>query len=173
MSAQLPHSDDAPHGSTDQVAAQLVRLVRLTARAKSRMTKVGPDSVERAAYAILFHLIDRGPQRTSQLAEMLHSDISTISRQSSTLVDHGLVERLADPGDRRASLLAATSEGRRVFETNRERLNHWLEWVLDEWSDEDRLAVNVLLRRLNDRIETCDPLAAPPRPEHEHSTDEV
>ncbi|WP_197319667.1 MarR family winged helix-turn-helix transcriptional regulator [Saccharomonospora sp. NB11] len=165
MSAQLSHPDD-PDGSTDQVATQLVRLVRLTARAKSRVTKEGPDGVERAAYAILFHLVDRGPQRTSRLAESLHSDVSTISRQISSLVEHGLVERLADPADRRASLLAATPQGRRVFETNRERLNHWLEHVLDEWSEADRVTVNVLLRRLNDRIETCDPLAAPSTSEH-------
>ncbi len=155
-----PHDAD---GSTDQLATQLIRLVRLGARVKTRITKAGPEGLESAAYAILFHLVDKGPQRASRLADLLHSDISTISRQSSALVDHGLVERLADPADGRASLLAATQEGLRVFETNRRQRNEWLERVLEEWTDSDRLTLNTLLLRLNDRIETCDPLVDPAR----------
>lgn len=148
-----------PDGSADQLATQLIRLVRLFSRVKSRITKVGPEGLESAAYAILFHLIDKGPQRASHLAEVLHSDISTISRQSSALVDHGLVERQADPEDGRASLLAVTQEGLRIFEANRRARNDWLEQVLSAWTDADRIALNSLLSQLNNHIETCGPLA--------------
>src|SRR3954452_15668372 len=103
----------------DELGVQLVRFVRLMHKAKSHVGKQGSDGIERAAYAILFHLIHDGPQRTSKLAETLHAEISTISRQSSSLVQHGLVERQSDPEDGRACLLAPTTEGLRVFEENR------------------------------------------------------
>src|SRR4051794_35740785 len=40
--------------------------------------------------------------RVSALAEVLHSDVSTVSRQVSTLVDLGFVRRGPDPDDGRA-----------------------------------------------------------------------
>ncbi|HVW42751.1 MAG TPA: MarR family winged helix-turn-helix transcriptional regulator [Amycolatopsis sp.] len=143
----------------DELGVQLVRFVRLINKAKSLVAKQGPDGIERAAYAILFHLIHDGPQRTSRLAEMLHAEISTISRQSSTLVQHGLVERQADPEDGRACLLAPTPEGLRVFEENRKQRNHWLAAVLADWSERDRRMLSDLLDRMNTGIELSIPQA--------------
>ncbi|TVT61767.1 MarR family transcriptional regulator [Amycolatopsis rhizosphaerae] len=144
----------------DELGVQLVRFVRLINKAKSQVAKQGPDGIERAAYAILFHLIHDGPQRTSKLAEALHAEISTISRQSSALVQHGLVERQADPEDGRACLLAPTAEGLRVFEENRKKRNLWLAEVLAEWPEEDRQTLNELLDRLNSGIERHIPHVA-------------
>src|SRR3954470_3260193 len=141
----------------DQLGHELVRLVRLINKAKSQVSKQGPDGIERAAYAILFTLIHEGPQRTSRLAESLHSEISTISRQSSSLVQHGLVERQADPEDGRACLLAPTAEGLRVFEENRKQRNQWLAQVLAAWPTEDRRTLTLLFDRLNTAMETYAP----------------
>ena len=140
-----------------ELGAQLVRLVRLLHRAKGEVTRSGPDGIERAAYAILFHLVHDGPQRTSKLAEALHSEISTISRQSSSLVQHGLVERTVDPEDGRACLLAPTAEGHRVFEENRARRNRWLDELLGNWSRTDREALTELLDRFNHAVEQHAP----------------
>ncbi|MFC4005464.1 MarR family winged helix-turn-helix transcriptional regulator [Prauserella oleivorans] len=144
----------------DELGTQLVRFIRVMTRAKSQVAKAGPDGIERAAYAILFALVHDGPQRTSRLAEALHSDVSTISRQSSSLVQHGLVERTADPEDGRACLLAPTAEGLRVFEENRKRRTQWLATLLSEWPEEDRATLNHLLERLNTDIERFDPQLA-------------
>jgi DNA-binding MarR family transcriptional regulator len=137
----------------DELGNHLIRLIRLINRTKSQASKQGPDGIERAAYTILFCLVHEGPQRTSRLAEYLHSEISTISRQSSWLVQHGLVERQADPGDGRACLLAPTSEGLRVFEENRKKRNQWLADVLADWTEEDRQTLSALFHRLNSAIE--------------------
>lgn len=145
----------------DELAGQFVRFTRVVNRMKQQVANVGPNGIERAAYAILFRLLQEGPQRASRLAETLHSDISTISRQSSSLVQHGLVERQADPEDGRASLLAATAEGVRVFEENRRRRNEWLARVLADWPEADRRTLNVLFDRLNTAIEACAPPADP------------
>ncbi|MFI5607508.1 MarR family winged helix-turn-helix transcriptional regulator [Amycolatopsis sp. NPDC051903] len=141
----------------DQLGHELVRFVRLITKAKTQVAAQGPDGIERAAYAILFCLIHEGPQRTSKLAEFLHSEISTISRQSSALVQHGLVERQADPEDGRACLLAPTTEGLRVFEENRKQRNVWLADVLGDWTQEDRETLNELFGRLNTDIENNFP----------------
>ncbi|MFF0149340.1 MarR family transcriptional regulator [Amycolatopsis sulphurea] len=141
----------------DQLSNELVRFVRLITKAKAQVAKQGPDGIERAAYAILFCLIHEGPQRTSKLAEFLHSEISTISRQSSSLVQHGLVERQADPEDGRACLLAPTAEGLRVFDENRKQRNLWLADVLGDWAQEERETLRNLFERLNTGIENNFP----------------
>jgi DNA-binding MarR family transcriptional regulator len=151
----------------DDLGYQLVRFIRLINRAKSQVAKQGPDGIERAAYAILLCLIHEGPQRTSHLAEFLHSEISTISRQSSSLVQHGLVQRQADPEDGRACLLAPTAEGLRVFEENRKQRNQWLVEVLADWTDEDRQTLNALFSRLNSGIEANLPQLAEQMPASE------
>jgi DNA-binding MarR family transcriptional regulator len=148
----------------DDLGQQLVRFVRLINRAKSQVSAQGPDGIERAAYAILFCLIHEGPQRTSRLADSLHSEISTISRQSSSLVQHGLIERQADPDDGRACLLAPTAEGLRVFEENRKQRNLWLAEVLADWPEEDRHTLNTLFGRLNSGMEAHAPQLADSSP---------
>lgn len=137
----------------DQLSHEMIRFVRLLNRAKSQVSVSGPDGIERGAYAILFCLIHEGSQRTSKLAESLLTEISTISRQSSSLVQHGLVARQADPEDGRACLLAPTAEGVRVFEENRNRRNQWLAERLEDWSEEDRRTFQRLFARLNSAIE--------------------
>lgn len=151
-----PEPTDAELADADELGRQLVRFMRVVTRMKSHVTKQGPDGIERAAYAILFTLIHEGPQRTSRLAEVLHSDISTISRQSSSLVNHGLIERQADPEDGRACLLAPTDEGMRVFEENRRIRNLWLARLVADWPDEDRAKFNLLLDKINTEIEGID-----------------
>ena len=144
----------------DELGVQLVRFMRAVNRAKSQMARHGPDGLERLAYAALFCLVHDGPQRTGKLAELLHAEISTVSRESRSLVAHGLVERRADPIDGRACVLAATPEGERVFEENRKHRNRWLAAILADWPAEDRSAMTELLDRLNTGIEKTPPQMA-------------
>ncbi|KZM75286.1 MarR family transcriptional regulator [Nocardia terpenica] len=146
----------------DRLGAQLIRFMRAINRAKTQLAKHGPDGLEKLAYAVLFCLVHDGPQRTGKLAEQLHAEISTISRQSRTLVEHGLVERRADPIDGRACVLAATAEGERVFEENRRLRNLWMAEMLADWPDTDRSTLIALLDRLNSSIESTPPRQVEP-----------
>ena len=139
--------------SADLLGAQLVRLVRAIRKARHRVVEHGPEGLEQLAYATLFCLVNEGPQRTGKLAELLHAEISTISRQSRNLVRHGLVERTADPIDGRACVLRATAEGERVFAENRRQRNLWLAGLLADWPESDRAALTALLERLVSGIE--------------------
>ncbi|WP_063051391.1 MarR family winged helix-turn-helix transcriptional regulator [Nocardia arthritidis] len=143
--------------TADELGQQLVRFMRAVNRAKWLPARPGPDGLERLAYSVLFCLVHEGPQRAGRLAELLHTEASTISRQSRSLVAHGLVERRADPVDGRACVLAATAEGVRVFEENRALRNRWLADILADWPATDRDTLTALLDRLTAGIETTTP----------------
>jgi DNA-binding MarR family transcriptional regulator len=137
----------------DGLAGELVRLVRLMDRAHAHWHVQHPDAVERSAYLLLVHLVKDGPQRSSVLAESVHSDPSTVSRQVAQLVKLGLVERRPDPQDGRACLLAATAEGVRVFERNRAQRIELLAEMLGDWSTEEQETLRELLARFNTDFE--------------------
>jgi len=141
----MPSEEDI--AVADRVGTALIRLIRLIERKKAQHHADHPDAVERATYHLLVHLVSGGPRRAVVLAEEVHSDPSTISRQVAQLVKLGYVERTADPDDGRATLLAATDEGRRVFEENRRRRNEHVAGVLAGWPQPDREALAELLTR--------------------------
>jgi DNA-binding MarR family transcriptional regulator len=140
-------------GTADEIAGQLVRLVRLIERVQAQYQAEHPDAVDRATYLLLVHLVKDGAHRAGALAEAVHSDPSTVSRQVAQLVRLGLVERVADPADGRATLLVATDEGRRVFDENRQLRNRRIASLMAEWPAEDRAAFARLLTRFTDAFE--------------------
>ena len=145
---------DADLVLADEVSGQLIRLLRLMERKQAQHQAEHPDAVERATYLLLVHLVKDGPRRAGALAEAVHSDPSTISRQVAHLVRLGLVERTADPEDGRATLLAATEEGKRVFEENRRVRIQRIAEMLDHWSAGDRRLLAELLGRFATDFET-------------------
>lgn len=146
----------------DEVGGQLMRLVRLVERKQAQYQMENPDAVERATYHLLIHLVKDGPRRAGALADAVHSDPSTISRQIGHLVRLGLVERTADPVDGRATLLAATVEGMRVFEENRRMRNEKIAEMLQSWSVDDRQTLCELLGRFTTDLENSTPRPAEP-----------
>jgi DNA-binding MarR family transcriptional regulator len=141
----MPSEEDI--AVADRVGTALIQLIRLIERKKAQREADHPDAVERATYHLLVHLVNGGPRRAVVLAEEVHSDPSTISRQVGQLVKLGYVERTADPDDGRATLLAATDEGRRVFEENRRRRNEHVAGVMAGWPQAEREALAELLTR--------------------------
>ena len=65
----------------------------------------------------------------------------------------GLVERTPDPEDGRATLLAPTPEGLRVFQANRDRRNREISTMTDHWDEADRVRLAELLERLAGDLE--------------------
>jgi DNA-binding MarR family transcriptional regulator len=118
--------------------------------------------VERAAYLLLVMLVKHGPRRLSVLADEVHSDASTVSRQVAQLVHLGLVERRPDPTDGRASTLAATETGEYHVECKRQARNQAYAELLANWTEGDRQRLRELLARFNDDFEGffLDPVPA-------------
>lgn len=138
--------------TADALGNQFSRFMRVMAKAKSRVSSLTPSGVDHGAFPIIATLVREGPIRASALADALHMDISTISRQTSMLVQSGLIERQADPDDGRASLLAPTELGRQVFEDARAGRNRWLANTLQDWPPSDVTTLITLLDRLNDDL---------------------
>ena len=97
------------HDTAAQLSHELVRLMKLFQSLRQHAPRLHPG-VDTASYPILFNLHD-GPRRVSDLAGRVHSDVSTVSRQVTGLVTHGLVEKVPDPQDGRAQVLSLTSAG--------------------------------------------------------------
>lgn len=154
-SVEVPYADDEFSGTpSGDLSAQLIRLIRLIKSVKVHAAAKQRHGVEFTSYVLLFQLVRRGPQRLSSLAECVHADVSTVSRQVSTLVDHGLVEKRPDEHDRRAALLAATDDGLELFRKIRGERNAMFDAVLRDWSAQEITALATLLSRFNDDFAT-------------------
>jgi DNA-binding MarR family transcriptional regulator len=155
----IPEGADARWVTSDRLGLQLVRMIRLMER--KRVSKVGHDGVERAAYVLLARLVIDGPHRSNALAEAVHSDPSTVSRQVAALVRQGWVERQTDPDDGRACLLVATGEGHRVFEANRDHRNQEISRITSDWDEADRERLVELMDRFTTALENHHPHDVP------------
>nr|WP_300405938.1 MarR family transcriptional regulator [uncultured Rhodococcus sp.] len=134
----------------EELGTQLVRLQRLRERKLAQLSAES-GGVEGAAFVCLFRLFRDGPMRSSELAALVNSDPSTVSRQVSQLVDHGHVERVRDEKDGRAYVLAVTEKGREVADRMLRKRTIHLGAVIQNWAREDRVAlVNLLDRFLTD-----------------------
>ncbi len=105
--------------------------------------------VDRAGYLALRTLERLGPVRTNTLAEALHLDASTVTRQVTALVAGGFVERRPDPADGRSSTLALTSGGRRIMRAVERERRRVLNEMFCDWSEDERRDLGRVLTKLN------------------------
>jgi DNA-binding MarR family transcriptional regulator len=143
---------DTAAGDIDPDAAelgeQMVRFFRLMAARKRARDESGTGGDG----ALLAALVRGGPRRATDLAADTFLDLSTVSRQVRSLIERGLVERTPDPDDRRGALLSASASGLAVFESLREQRNRDLSVLLENWTQEDRHELALLMSRLNDEF---------------------
>jgi DNA-binding MarR family transcriptional regulator len=133
----------------------LPRFLRVIHALKSQATKT--DGGDRAALVLLFPLVRLGPLRQGALAELMHADPSTVSRHVAALVERGLVQRVADESDGRASRLVVTDAGHTALQSlRRERETH-LERVTAGWSAADLATFTTLFGRLLDGLSATLP----------------
>ena len=152
----LPDPDTSPDQQREferagEIGSVIVQLVRLYGSIRARVTS-GPDG-EPSPLFLLVKLAHLGPSRASDLAENMCADPSTVSRQVSSLVKSGLIERRADPADGRASILVPTELGAQRVREHERRRGHTVMPVLEDWPIEDREDLLRLLRKYTDRLE--------------------
>ena len=124
---------------------ELVRVMKLFHSMRQHAPKVHPG-VEPASYPILFNLI-AGPQRVSLLAEHVYSDVSTVSRQVTTLFSHGLLDKVTDPHDGRACMVSLSTEGAALVEHLKASRGVWFRQLLQDWEPTDAEAFGDYLER--------------------------
>jgi DNA-binding MarR family transcriptional regulator len=137
--------DDEVLGTIETQIAFLMRM----GEASRRATTLKPHrALDRAAYVILRHLQQDGPQNVSAIAERLNLDGSTVTRQVTGLQQDGLVERKPDPRDGRGTVIELTETGLKQVDGVRAARRELYDRVLAEWPAADRENLAVLLSRL-------------------------
>jgi DNA-binding MarR family transcriptional regulator len=100
-------------------------------------------------YSVLLAL-DRSAIRTqAALAEAIGADKTRIIAILDELQDSGLIERVPDPDDRRARLLAITKEGRRLKDAVQTEIQRGEERWLGTLSGPDRATFLRVLQELS------------------------
>lgn len=139
------------HSETDLPSRLRLAIVR-TAR---RLRQEAGTGLSPSLTAALATIERHGPLTPSELAEREAIKRPAATRIVARLENEGLVDRTADPGDGRVTLIAATTAGRDLQRRTRRRKNEYLARRLRDLSPTDRLALErateVLERLLEDR----------------------
>ncbi len=115
-----------------------------------------------ASLPLLFRLID-GPLRATELAELLHVDLSVVSRQLASLAERDLVVKTRDAEDRRAYRVEITEAGRSLVSDVACIRKRYLEGLLAQWDTQDVARFADYLHRLTQALDSHH-IGAQPRP---------
>jgi DNA-binding MarR family transcriptional regulator len=138
--AQRERLDDASDLPAEQVTELLVALSRAR-RWLSRLTADPVGHVGSTGVSALAEVARSGPIRLGDLAAREKVAPATLSRVVAVLVEHGYVQRTADPEDARAGLLTTTPAGEQLLRDSRARRSAELVARLQRLDAAERAAV--------------------------------
>lgn len=153
MDEQAGQPEQPGHDTRDLLLEALEREVGVLMQRARRVMAVRAQFVHPdlapTAYLVLGLVCERGEVRASAVAECFQIDKGAVSRTVQHLVDLGLVDRLPDPEDRRATLLVPTEGAvrrmRELIQLRRARLKE----RLGIWDDDGLEAFVADLQRYN------------------------
>ena len=120
----MSKSTSLPRTTAREAPENLAILLRepfrkMNARLLERLAESGHPDV-RSSQGNVFQFLDDDGTRVSLLAERAQVSKQAMAQLVAQLEEHGYVERVPDPRDRRAKLVRATDRGRAVFGVARE-----------------------------------------------------
>ena len=121
--------------TAERVSVGLIRLMKLLQSMRQHAPRIHP-AVDATAYPILFNLAAE-PRRVSVLADCVHSDVSTVSRQVSNLEGHGLVDKVSDPDDGRAQVVRLSEDGHTLLSGIQQQRTEWFRELMGDWTAEE------------------------------------
>ena len=142
---------------TSQTADMAVRLRLAVARLQRIVRQQAMGGLNLAEGSCLAVIDRHGPLPLSDVASRENLSAPTITKIVTRLEGQDLIERLADPNDRRVSLVAVSRKGSALLERLRRSRTAYLDRRLHELSDDDlaRLlaALPVLESLANEHVE--------------------
>ncbi len=117
------------------------RLRPVIARLARRMRQEAGGDLTPTQTAALATISGHGPLTPSELAAREKIQRPTATRVLALLEERGLVQRTADPADRRSSLLSSSAAGEALLADVRERKDAFLAERLDRLSDDELAAL--------------------------------
>ncbi|MGW5333319.1 MarR family winged helix-turn-helix transcriptional regulator [Streptomyces bauhiniae] len=148
-------SPDAPSADVLAVVPRLAQLSNAVNRGRltERAAEAAGLALDRPAVGVLMtlHMADR-PLRIGEIAERMQVVGPHVTRQVQSLERRGLVHRVSDPHDRRASLIEPTQEGTEAAHRYASSLVGWFAEAIAGWTDADRADLGRLLGQLVDDV---------------------
>jgi DNA-binding MarR family transcriptional regulator len=145
---------EAPSLEASLIATVAPVMRHLVAHARRRRTW---SELTYQQYNVLRMIDTLGPQPQAEVARRLLVTAPVVTRLASTLAGLGLVERNADPKDRRTVLLTLTPTGRRRARAMRRDLLAAARELLEPIPEERRGAVSQALEELQVLLPTHSP----------------
>lgn len=108
--------------------------------------------LDRAAYLLLCQLQQHGPVGVKALADEFHLDISTVSRQTTGMVNEGYIRKIPVPNDKRASYFEITELGLAKLNLAKHERTARFTDLLHDWSLGEQQLFGEFLLRLNHAI---------------------
>src|SRR5918992_1274387 len=124
---------------TTPLTSDLASRLRLDiSRVARRLRQEAGVELSPSQTAALATVERHGPLTPSELAARERVQRPTVTRVAARLEELGLVERAADPGDRRSALISVTPAGRELLAAARTRKDAFLSERLDALAPADR-----------------------------------
>jgi DNA-binding MarR family transcriptional regulator len=92
----------------------------------------------------------------SDLSDHMEITAAAASQTVDKLVQGGLLERAEDPNDRRAKQVTLSPKGRDLIEKSITERFRWLDKLVKNLSDEEKIRVNDVLVLLNEAVKNVD-----------------
>jgi len=125
---------------------------QLRSRAAEGFAAAGID-LSAEEWALLMVLWGRGPQRMTALATLTLRDRTTVTRMIDRLARKGLVERRAQPGDRRAVTIAPTAQAQALQAPVMEVISPLIARAMEGIAPDDQARALDVLRRMSANLE--------------------
>jgi DNA-binding MarR family transcriptional regulator len=138
---------EKPPDAIGVIELELVKLVRHLETFGRRGSPAA--RVDRAGYLAMRTLDGLGPVSVNALAQALHLDASTVTRQVRVLEREGFVERRANPADGRSSTIVLTPAGHQSMLKVTEERRHRIEALVSDWDGVEQAGLGHALARLN------------------------
>jgi DNA-binding MarR family transcriptional regulator len=136
----------------EDIAQLKERVENIHIRDRSKPSSFDHDFIYRIAVSILSRY--QGPMPMGELGKALDVPLSTATRIVDGLVDAGVVQRVADPEDRRVVRVTLTEEGRKLNQIMNEYMQQRIDEVLGLFSDEERTQLKILLLKIAGNLNT-------------------
>ncbi len=130
------------------------------ARLARRLRGSAADGLTPSLVSALATIDRRGPLTAGELARAEQISPPSVTSLLARLDEHGLIERVVDPSDKRVVHVGLNAEGRRRIAEIRHRKDRQLEELLATLSEEE-LAVLTAAAPILERISRCDPAEVP------------
>jgi DNA-binding MarR family transcriptional regulator len=147
------------------IATDLTRLGEDVVVASARLSRLASRDVNALPHAVvrvLGRLDELGQARISELAKADRCSQPTMSAQVQRLEEQGLVNRIADPADSRASLISLTKAGLAELNSARHQAGATLAARLSQLPETDLTTLEAAVAVIH-KLLTLEPLEDTPR----------